>query len=152
VLRGAIFSAPRSEKVWEPLALPNGFFCLHKRIVKQKSTPILYQCCPTLSTFATCDDRRFNCGDRHVFRNESPAKDALRTSKILTNVATERIWLDTTVLYCPFSLDKLKSLRRLFFQKINFTIKQNLFFIFTQDIFHTRNYHDMINVHVLKYY
>jgi hypothetical protein len=29
----------------------------------------LKQCCPTLSPFATCGDKRFECGDRKLLEN-----------------------------------------------------------------------------------
>ncbi len=50
----------------------------------------LYQCCPTLSPFATCGDRSFKCGDRQVFRSESLMINTLHFPQFFTKVATTR--------------------------------------------------------------
>jgi hypothetical protein len=73
----------------------------------------LFQCCPTLSPFATCGDKRFECGDRQLFRtgflmvnklqylsNSDKSGDRKTfVATIVANVATERMRLDTTDLY-----------------------------------------------------
>ncbi len=60
------------------------------------------QCCPTLSPFATCGDRSLKCGDRQLLRNRFVMINKLYFSQILQfiiyEVATERMWLDTTAL------------------------------------------------------
>jgi hypothetical protein len=72
----------------------------------------LEQCCPTLSPFATCGDKRFECGDRQLLKNvflminklhylSNSDKSGDRKTFVATNVAnvaTERIWLETTAL------------------------------------------------------
>jgi hypothetical protein len=70
------------------------------------------QCCATLSPFAICGDKRFECGDRQLlekvflmmnklpYLSNSDKSGDRKTfvSTIVANVATERIWLDTTEL------------------------------------------------------
>jgi hypothetical protein len=77
----------------------------------QKNWVTLEQCCPTLSPFDTCGDKRFKCGDIQLFKygfsNDKYIKYLINYDKsgdrkpfvvtIVANVATERIWLDTPV-------------------------------------------------------
>jgi hypothetical protein len=66
------------------------------------------QCCPTLSPFAICGDKRFKCGDKQLFKydkyityltnyDKSDDRKAF-VATIVANVATERIGLDTTAV------------------------------------------------------
>jgi hypothetical protein len=62
------------------------------------------QSCPTLSQFATCDDRRFKRDDRELFKKEfiyngKFAFDKSGDSKVffatfVFNMTTGRMWLD----------------------------------------------------------
>ncbi len=79
------------------------------KIRLEKTVP-LSQCCPTLSSFATCGDKRFKCGDRQLLKNVFLMINKLQylsnsdksgdrktfVATIVANVATERIWLETT--------------------------------------------------------
>ncbi len=70
-----------------------------KRITSQ--VVMLEQCCPALSPFAICGDRRFKCGDRQLFRIGILMVNTHHIYQNLTkvaNVATEIMWLDNTVL------------------------------------------------------
>ena len=53
---------------------------------------------PTLSPFATCGDKSFECGDRQFFRNIFLLLNTQYFSQLATKVATGIIWLDTAAL------------------------------------------------------
>ncbi len=65
---------------------PDSGRCLHNCT----SMVAIYQCCPTLSPFATCGDRSFKCGDRQLFQNESLMINTLHFPKFLTKLSTTR--------------------------------------------------------------
>ncbi len=48
------------------------------------------QCCPTLSPFATCGDKKFECGDRQLLKNGFLMINKLHISQIVTKMATEK--------------------------------------------------------------
>ncbi len=52
------------------------------------STEPLKQCCPTLSQFATCGDKRFKYGNRHLFRT---VVNSLHILHIMTKVAKVKL-------------------------------------------------------------
>jgi hypothetical protein len=57
------------------------------KIVKCGSTVTLVQSCPTLSPFATCGDKTFECGDRQLFRTGFVMVNTLHITQIMIKVA-----------------------------------------------------------------
>ncbi len=51
---------------------------------------LLFQCCPTLSPFATCGDKIFECGDRQLFRTGFVLVNTLCITQIMIKVATAK--------------------------------------------------------------
>ncbi len=100
------------KRAWPKSDMPNRFRFdvtferikwIYRTVLKKYGGSILFllvssiQCYPTSSTFATCDDMTFKCGDRKLLSNRFLLTITLYFPQFLTNVAIRIIWLDTLV-------------------------------------------------------
>jgi hypothetical protein len=70
---------------------------------------VLYKCCPTLSSLATCGVKRLKCDNKQLEYWISNGKFTTDIPQILTKEATDRIWMGTTVLYYQYTITSYKT-------------------------------------------